>query len=584
MEQSSTTTNQLELMAQADNLLEEAFNMRASEQWDRILQLAMQGRSIAEECGYSVGIAKSLGLTAFVHYMRSDLHVAVEECLKGLSLAGSDERVEARLRSILALIYWSLGHYAEMTREGDRAMQLIEKLGLSIDLAFAYTSRGGMRHSLGDYESALEDHLHAIRLFEETHFDIGLGRAHAGAGLSYLVLGYLDKALDHQKKSLALGEETGNQLLLSRALNDLGAVYARMGDYPQALASLETALKIREREGYRQAAITSLIDLGRLCLKTGDTDRALDFAQRGQILAIEIGVRPKLADAYLLLSEIHERRGDATSALSLLKTYHQVQDQIAGEQSKLRRETLNLTSQLERLRASQIELINAEKMAALGSLVAALVHEVNSPLGVIQSAANTTLRATEKLTESGVASILKTNAEALTVAASRLSIAVNRLKSFVGLDLASYREVDLLEGLSDAASIIEVEFGKRISLIRPSGPIPRIACYSTELNQVFLHLLRNAAEAIDGPGTIFISARGDDREIRISIRDTGRGITREMMDRLFNPGFNFQGSKVHASLSLFTCLNIAQKHNGTIAVASEPGVGSEFTILLPIPR
>lgn len=203
-------------------------------------------------------------------------------------------------------------------------------------------------------------------------------------------------------------------------------------------------------------------------------------------------------------------------------------------------------------------------MAALGSLVAALVHEVNSPLGVIQSAANTTLRATEKLTQSGVASILKTNAEALTAAASRLSIAVNRLKSFVGLDLASYREVDLLEGLNDAASIIEVEFGKRISLIRPTGSISRIACYSTDLNQVFLHLLRNAAEAIDGEGTIFISARGDDREIRISIRDTGRGITREMMDRLFNPGFNFQGSKVHASLSLFTCLNIVQKHNGTM--------------------
>lgn len=582
MGQDSALANQLEVITQVDRLLEEAFQLRMTEQWDRILELAAQGRALAEQAGYCAGVAKSIGLTAFVHYIRSDLHVAIEECMMALSLAGSDGATEGRLRSILAMIYWSLGHYAEMARETERAMELTNKYGLPIEKAFAFTTRGGMFHSLNDYEKALEDHLLAAKLFAANDFEFGLGRAYAGAGAAYLELGYLDEALEYQNRSLDLGEKTQNKILLSRALNDLGAIYARMGDNAKAFQFLERALAIREKEGYRHAAITSLIDLGRLHLKTGDVDRALAAAQKAQTIALDIGVRPKLADAYLLLSEVHERRDSPAEALRLLKTYHQVQDQMAGEQTKLRRETLNLTSQLEHLRASQSDLVNTEKMAALGSLVAALAHEMNSPLGVIQSAANTTLRATEKLSGNGVTSVLRSNAEVMTTAAKRLSVTVNRLKSFAGLDFADYREADLLEGLNDAAAIIEAEFGGRISLLRDLEELPRIACHPAELNQVFLHLLRNAAEAIDGSGTITISARHNGNQIRLSIRDTGRGIPREMMARLFNPGFNFQGSKVHASLSLFSCLNIVQKHNGTIAAASEPNHGSEFTILLPI--
>ena len=123
--------------------------------------------------------------------------------------------------------------------------------------------------------------------------------------------------------------------------------------------------------------------------------------------------------------------------------------------------------------------------------------------------------------------------------------------------------------------------GDRIEVARGYGAVPPFYCYAAELNQVFMHLLRNAAQAIDGKGAIAIRTATDEKYIRVSFTDSGRGIPEEQMPRLFTPGFISREQKIRASLSLFTCFNIVKKHNGEIRVESRPGKGSTFTILLP---
>jgi signal transduction histidine kinase len=105
--------------------------------------------------------------------------------------------------------------------------------------------------------------------------------------------------------------------------------------------------------------------------------------------------------------------------------------------------------------------------------------------------------------------------------------------------------------------------------------------YGAELNQVFMNLLRNAAQAIEGSGSITLQTRADETSIRIRVKDSGRGIPPELCDAIFNPSFNRDGDRVRASLSLFGCLNIARKHGGDIAVDSKIGTGSTFTVILP---
>ncbi len=568
---------------QADETIAEADRLRQTEQWDRMLELSATAYRLSEQSGYRRGMASALGIRAFVHYMRSSLQQAIEDSMQALTMCDGDLIVEGRVRGILSVVHWTLGNYDEMLREGQIAMEYLRGSATVIDEAFGWISRGGMFHDMGDYESALQSSEHAIQMLSPESNGVALGRAYAQLGAAHLGLGDPQKALECHRRSLELGKEFGNQLLISRAINDIGEAQFQMGDDDAAETSFREALDIRTRHNYTGAAITSLLDLARLYLKRRDYDRAKDTALRAESSAREIGTRPKLAEASRLLSEIAEGSGDFAEALRSLKTYQQLREQIAGEQSQLRVKAMRLSSQLETLRAEQASTVNAEKMLAVGSLVGALAHEMNSPLGVIHSSTDTVLRATSKLGETPVAAILIANASSMAEAAKRLELTMNRLRHFAGIDLAEFREADLSEGVEEALAILSPELGTRISVSRDLQPLPPISCYAAELNQVFLNLLRNAIESITGTGEIRVVSRLAKRQIRIAFADSGRGIAPEAIPKLFNAGFNKAGKHVRAAMSLFTCLNIVQKHQGSIEVESKLGQGSTFTICLPAP-
>jgi signal transduction histidine kinase len=110
---------------------------------------------------------------------------------------------------------------------------------------------------------------------------------------------------------------------------------------------------------------------------------------------------------------------------------------------------------------------------------------------------------------------------------------------------------------------------------------PVIYAFATDLYQVFLNLLRNALQAIEGTGSVTIRMAADEDWLRIAFCDTGRGIPPAMAARLFTPAFSAESGRVRASFSLFSCMAVAKKHGGDIRVESEGGRGSTFTVLLP---
>ena len=126
------------------------------------------------------------------------------------------------------------------------------------------------------------------------------------------------------------------------------------------------------------------------------------------------------------------------------------------------------------------------------------------------------------------------------------------------------------------------EVKARTEIVKIYGNIPPVACYPGELNQVFMHLLTNAAQAIAEKGSIIIQTSMEDQNVQICIADDGVGIPPEKIEHLFDPDFTKDGVRVKAGLGLFTSYNIIKKHKGQIKVESEVGKGTKFTILLPL--
>lgn len=264
----------------------------------------------------------------------------------------------------------------------------------------------------------------------------------------------------------------------------------------------------------------------------------------------------------------------------------------------LKEKNEQLQQLLRELKETQTQLIQSEKMAALGTLVAGVVHEINSPLGGINSTVDVATRCIANIIElletyrtvdemkssKQLQRYLKVleNSNQISVAASqRITRIVRSLKSFARLDEATFQKADLHEGLESTLTLIEHDFKDHIKVEKEYGELPRVACYPGELNQVFMNLLTNAAQSIPGEGTITIQTSEENGNVHVKIADTGVGIAPERMESLFEPSFTKKGSRVKAGTGLFTCYNIMQKHRGRLQVESEVGKGTTFTMILP---
>jgi signal transduction histidine kinase len=235
-------------------------------------------------------------------------------------------------------------------------------------------------------------------------------------------------------------------------------------------------------------------------------------------------------------------------------------------------------------------------MAALGMLVAGIAHEINTPVGAINSMHDTLVRAIEKLKGTmkecdlsaadstqmkPTLSVIDDANRVIKSGTERVTTIVRRLRSFARLDEAELKEVDIHEGIEDTLTLIHHEIKNRIELVRNFGDIPRVTCFPGRLNQVFLNLLNNARQAIEGEGKITITTAAVNKKIEIRFADTGRGIAPDTVSRVFDPGFTTKGVGVGTGLGLSICYQIIEDHHGHIDVKSRLGKGTTFTIVLP---
>jgi ligand-binding sensor domain-containing protein/signal transduction histidine kinase len=271
----------------------------------------------------------------------------------------------------------------------------------------------------------------------------------------------------------------------------------------------------------------------------------------------------------------------------------ELEREVAERTHELREKKDELEDLLRRLQTTQSELIESKKMAALGDLVASFVHELATPLGALRSASEVTRLSAQKLVgllENGGAEagfeqsleLLKANARVTATATERLARISASLRSFIQLDAASFRVCDIHEGLESALTLLDAELRGRVKIERDYGLVPPVGFFPAEMNQVFMNLLRNASQAIGSSGgTIRIVTLVRDGFVEIHFHDDGRGIDPAELENIFQPRLKTRGSRVSASMGLFTSQNILKRHSGEILVESRPGKGSRFIVRFP---
>jgi signal transduction histidine kinase len=267
----------------------------------------------------------------------------------------------------------------------------------------------------------------------------------------------------------------------------------------------------------------------------------------------------------------------------------------------------------EELKQVQSHMLQQEKMASIGQLAAGVAHEINNPIGFISSNLASLQRYVDRLVEFIAAEdravthadcldaeqlrhlrqklridYITDDARQLIIesldGADRVRRIVQDLKSFSRAERHENTLVNLNEALETTINIAWNEIKYVAGLSREFGAIPLIECFPQQLNQVFLNLLVNAAQAMEGQGHITVRTWSDGNSVFVAVADTGKGIPAEVLPRIFEPFFTTKEVGKGTGLGLSISYGIVKNHGGEINVQSTAGKGSTFIVALPISR
>jgi two-component system NtrC family sensor kinase len=279
----------------------------------------------------------------------------------------------------------------------------------------------------------------------------------------------------------------------------------------------------------------------------------------------------------------------------------------------LEREKEEQRALIRKLEEAHNQLLQSEKLASIGQLAAGIAHEINNPIGFVNSNLNTlrqyigdllrliavyeTVEPSLTAEAAGQIAALKTELEldylrddvGSLIAESidgtaRVRRIVQDLRDFSRTGAADWQFADLHQGLESTLNVAANEIKYKAQVMREYGELPAVECVPAQLNQVFLNLLVNAAQAIEERGTITIRTGCEGDQVWLAFADDGGGIPDELQSRIFDPFFTTKPVGQGTGLGLSLSYGIVQKHDGRIDVDSRPGEGATFTIWLPIRR
>ncbi|MFA6313349.1 MAG: ATP-binding protein [Sterolibacterium sp.] len=535
----------------------------------------------------------------------------------------------------------------------EQMMLLVEPAELRIvaanrvaSLALGYSDEELLARSIGEIESSLQDvfYWEDVRNGQYQNID-----AHEGlylrADATTLAVRKSVRVLEHDGRSLLLVqardiknehrleddlaqtlsqlratlESTGNGILVidwQGRIANINREFSRMWNIPDALllghddaAILDfivagvadaEACRVRLRE-----IVDSKVTRDTLVLRDGRIfeckSRPQYLGERivGRVFGYEDITERQMAEQALresrdqLEEKVQERTADLRAANADLRAERARQEDLIGQ-----------------LAEAHSQLLQSEKMASIGQLAAGVAHEINNPVGFVNSNLSTLQRYVDDMLqvlsayERSEAEMTETTRSTLAALKQQVDIAylrddignlltesiegLQRVKRIV-LDLKSFSHADsshkqlanLEQGLDSTLNVVWNELKYKADVVKEYGGIPTIECILPQLNQVFMNLLMNAVQAIEVHGQITVRTGQEGENVWVEVADTGSGIDPGHLERVFDPFFTTKPVGSGTGLGLSLSYGIVQQHGGRIEVKSQPGEGSTFRVWLP---
>ena len=270
-----------------------------------------------------------------------------------------------------------------------------------------------------------------------------------------------------------------------------------------------------------------------------------------------------------------------------------------------------LQETFDNLQQTQAKLVSQEKMAGLGQLTAGIAHEINNPINFVSGNIKPLRRDMDDIKEvldkyaelkedSDIKELLEDIEELkedidfdfvldevdgliddIENGANRTAEIVKDLRNFSRLDEASLKKASVEDGLDSTLSILKNKYKDRVEVVKEYANLEPIDCYAGKLNQVFMNIINNGVQAIEGRGTLTLKTEDKGENVVVTIRDSGSGMTEETKQKLFDPFYTTKDVGEGTGLGMSISFGIIKDHNGTIEFDSELGKGTEFVITLP---
>lgn len=239
------------------------------------------------------------------------------------------------------------------------------------------------------------------------------------------------------------------------------------------------------------------------------------------------------------------------------------------------------------------QLLELQRLATLGRLLASVAHEFSAPIGSILSNTEIEMRVLERLENAlaeqppGLLKELVASCRSLVqvdrLACERITALVKSLKTAARAGDAEFQRVNVNEIVDAVLQLAKTEFRGRIGVATDFGELPEVECYPHLLSQALLNLLTNAGQAIDGTGTVTVGTRAEGERVHIWVTDTGRGIRDEDRPKILQRGFTTKPVGVGTGLGLSIVRQIVmENHGGAIRFESEWGKGTTFHVRIPV--
>ncbi|MBW2732445.1 MAG: tetratricopeptide repeat protein [Deltaproteobacteria bacterium] len=592
-----------------DALTELAWELRNNDV-PRSNALATEARQLALEHEYTLGqarAARTMAMTISDTHALGDVFRLGEEA-RALFDQTDDDAGRAASRDFLASVHEHIGDYAAGLAWALEALSIARELGDPIRQGYALSNVGGILAASGEVDAAITHLEEALELFEGSQDAGGVGTICSRLSRVLKDAGQVEEALAYAKRCHDTAEATQSEFLQCTALTVMAQLEDKRGRLADAERLYRAAISsVTTQPGRNVVGSEAQVALGGLLIRQGAFEDA-EVELNDALVRIEddsVSIVTEAA-AHQTLAELCELQGKLREAVGHLRKGQVLRERISQQdaRSKLAQvearalmEATKKDAEIHKLRfvelhGMQAKLVEAEKMAFLGTLAAGTAHELNTPVGVLRSNIELSSTATKRLVAlvhggdlgeqaTKLAALLESCRATNDEAVQRIAAVAESFKRFSQLDQAERRLFDVREGLDSAIALLEPTISDAITFERHFHEVPEIEGWPRALNHAFMTVLQNAAQAIHGAGVISVETGVAQNDVLVRVRDTGRGMTEEQTAHLFDVAWSEGGTRTRMRLGLSAAYSTVQKHHGTIEIQSVLGEGTVVSFRFP---